>query len=42
MTTQMIFRSLLAVGLAGVAAYLAANGKDGWGWFLFASVLVVG
>lgn len=28
--------------LSGGAFYLAANGIDGWGWFLFVAVIIGG
>ena len=31
---------IIGVVLAIGAIYLAFNGKDGWGWFLFGSILV--
>ncbi len=42
MTTHMIFRFILALALAGVSGYLATHSLDGWGWFLFAALVVVG
>jgi hypothetical protein len=31
--------ALIILTFALIAGYLAINGKDGWGWFLFASLL---
>ncbi len=39
----LVIMSFLPATLCIAAAfYLAANGKDGWGWFLFAAVFVAG
>ena len=29
-----------AIVCSAAAFYLAAHGKDGWGWFLFAAILM--
>jgi len=34
--------NLVALACIGVSGYLAVNGKDGWGWFLFAALLCAG
>jgi hypothetical protein len=37
-TTLMVFFSMLASCIFGVGAvWLAHEGQDGWGWFIFAS-----
>lgn len=36
----MIF--IASIICAVVAGYLAANGLTGWGWFLFAAVVIAG
>ena len=33
---------LIAASLMGVAVYLALRGTEGWGWFLFVAVLMLG
>lgn len=34
--------NLVALACVGAAAYLAINGKDGWGWFLFVGLVCAG
>lgn len=34
--------NIVAITCIGFAGYLAANDKNGWGWFLFAGLLCVG
>lgn len=34
------FKCLSCLGAIGAAYYLCLNGKDGWGWFIFAAVLL--
>ena len=34
--------NLVALACVGAGAYLAVNGKDGWGWFLFVGLLCAG
>lgn len=34
--------NLVALCCVGVAAYLAVNDKEGWGWFLFVAVIAAG
>lgn len=38
----MLAVNLASVVCVGVAAYLAAHDKAGWGWFLFAAVILTG
>jgi hypothetical protein len=40
-TTLMVFFSMLASCIFGVGAvWLAHEGQDGWGWFIFASIVL--
>lgn len=39
-TTLIVFRLIVAAIFAGGAIYLAMNGKDGWGWFIFAALVL--
>lgn len=41
MTTAAIAVGFAAVGCVGAAAYMAINGTDGWGWFLFVALMMV-
>lgn len=34
--------NLAALACIGIAAYLAANDKDEWGWFLLVGLLCIG
>lgn len=34
--------NLAALACIGIAWYLAANDKEGWGWFLFVALLCAG
>jgi len=31
--------NLVALVCAGISGYLAVNGTEGWGWFLFAAII---
>jgi uncharacterized membrane protein YiaA len=33
---------IAGLGLCAVGAYMAIKSTDGWGWFLFAGILVMG
>lgn len=39
---QFCFACLIPISLFGMAAWLIYKNKDGWGWFLFAVVMIVG
>lgn len=39
-TTLIVFRLIVAAIFAGGAIYLAIDGKDGWGWFVFAALVL--
>jgi hypothetical protein len=39
-TTLIVFRLTIAAIFAGGAIYLAIDGKDGWGWFVFAALVL--
>lgn len=34
--------NLVALVCVGIAGYMAINGKDGWGWFLFLGLCCAG
>lgn len=38
LTIIAIFHSLSVIASICGAAWLSANGKDGWGWFLFVAL----
>lgn len=35
----VVAANLVSLTFAASALYLAANGKEGWGWFLFCALL---
>jgi hypothetical protein len=43
-TIQFLFKSFIVVSVLLILAsiYMAIKGVDGWGWFLFAGVVVLG
>jgi hypothetical protein len=38
LATLIVFRLIAACLFGAGAIYLAANGKDGWGWCIFAAI----
>jgi uncharacterized membrane protein HdeD (DUF308 family) len=37
----VIASNLVSLACVGIAGYLVAHSKDGWGWFLFIGVICV-